>query len=218
MVAHSDSYIPPTPPVQGAGGPPLTLHTLVDSREFLNVGNANLFNISWGMIYNPQATSNGVWTASTEQGLWTVQLPQCRGSEAVTVNAKIKATWSSGPVSGPSWNWWDERDAFASALWAVMQAASNPGYEIYSSDGPFRQRRDILARRRSSSARDTTYPQGIQITAKDNNDAVINQFRVTYSTEGQSGPGGLVCDAIEGLAGTWAPISEIQRQRERRRR
>ena len=176
-------------------GTPLTLNTVVDSSETLNVGNANLFNLSWGMIFNSNAGAAGVSADSTEQGSWSVEgLDQCW--HTVTVNAHIDADWGSGP----GWNWWDLRDGFASALWAVMQAVSNPtGYENYNGqlspvvDSPL----PPLCESTGEFANWGHYiPAKITIHAHNNvtgdNDA--GSVTVTYSTDDQSG--GSICDLI----------------------
>ena len=183
-------------------GTPLTLHTVIDSGEMLNVGNANLFNLSWGMIFN-QAATTGVSADFTEQGSWSVSEPgQCW--HPVTVNAHIQADWGSGPSSGPSWNWWDLRDAFASALWAVMQAVSNPtGYENYNGqmvvvDSPI----PPLCEPTEFANWGHYIPAQIIIHAHNNvtGDDDAGSVTVTYSTEDQTG--GSICGVIQPLVDT----------------
>ncbi len=139
----SPAVIPGT--VTALGTPPLSLQTVVDNGTKFNVGNADLFKLSWGMLFNPQANSVGVSADVTEQGSWSSVTPVGCGGNPVTVTASIEADWGSGP----GWDWWDLRDAFASTLWAVMQAVANPtGYENYSytelpSVGPFGDGADV---------------------------------------------------------------------------
>ena len=200
----SPAVIPGT--VTALGNPPLSLRTVVDSGTKLNVGNANLFNLSWGMIFNPQANSVGVDADVTEQGSWSSVGPVGCGRNPVTVNAHIEATWDSGP----DWNWWDLRDAFASTLWAVMQAVSNPtGYENYSytelpSVGPFGDGAVVCV---DPQFLDWGHyiPAEILITAHDNNTGdPAAQVKVTYSTDQSGGDVGDVCTAalaVLGVAG-----------------
>ena len=50
----------------------------------------------------------------------------------MTVNAIIDASWGNGS-DAPGWNWQDLQQAFATALWAVMQAVGNSqNYQNYS--------------------------------------------------------------------------------------
>ena len=197
----SPAVIPGT--VTALGNPPLTLHTEITNGEKLNVGNANLFKLSWGMIINPQADEGGVTTSSSEQGSWSTVGPVGCGPNTVTVNATIHANWGSGP----SWNWWDLQDAFASTLWAVMQAVSNPtGYENYSyteftGGNPFGEGGVVCV---DPQFLDWGHyiPAEIQITAQDNNTGdPAAQVTVTYSTEDQSG-GSMICPELNALVGT----------------
>ena len=80
--------------------PPLTLHTVFDSGAMLNVGDANLPNLSYNMLFGPDATSGGRSAPYTEQGINASQPGPGCGGNPVTVNAHIIANWNSGP----SWN------------------------------------------------------------------------------------------------------------------
>jgi hypothetical protein len=181
-------------------GNPLSLQTVVDSGETLNVGDANLFNLSWGMVFHPQATPVGVHADFTEQGAWSYQSALCLGWHTVTVNAKIDGFWNSRSDGGSdSWNWWDLRDGFASTLWGVMQAVSNPkGYENYR-NFEVGGGRGVTCTPEEFVDWGHYIPAAIQTTAWDNG-LEAGQVTVTYSTEDQSGgDGGVVCGSIEAL-------------------
>jgi len=187
---------------------PISLHTVVDSGAMLNVGDANLFNLSWDVIFN-QATSAGVSADSTKQGSWFTEAAECPGGNTVTVNAHIEADWGSGP----GWNWWDLQDAFASTLWAVMQAVSNPtGYENYSRDMVVDDVAPVICEPGEFVDWGHYIPAQIIIHAHDNvtggNDA--GSVTVTYSTGDQSGEN--ACDIVGELGSVLAifpPASEL---------
>ncbi len=182
------------------GNPPLKLQTVVDNSAMLNVGNANLSNISQGIITGPQAGLAGVSTQVAEQGIWTARQPDCLLPYAVTVTANVTANWIGGSNSAGSWTWQDLQGAFAGALWAVMQKISGPtGYKIYQSHatGP--------AGRGGCTPEElvgTGYyiPAGIQITAYNaapEDTSQVAQVSLTYSTGDQSG--GSACDIISSV-------------------
>jgi hypothetical protein len=182
--------------------PPLTLKTVVNSGAMLNVGNANLPFLSYYMPFGSDANSGGRVAPYTEQGSWSVPADGglwCLAPQTVTVNAKIVATWGNGPAKGPSWNWQDLQQAFATALDAVMKAVANPtAYENYSQTA-------VAAGDTVVCVGDMTFldwghyiPQEILITAHNNNTGdEAGRVTVTYSTEGQSG--GSACGIIAAL-------------------
>ena len=86
--------------------------------------------------------------------------PDGCGLNSVTVNAIITASWSNGS-DATAWHWQDLQNAFATALWAVMQAAGNS--QITRTTGirkfPGGKPVGLLAGIPSSSTGDTTYPR-----------------------------------------------------------
>jgi hypothetical protein len=178
--------VPPPPP-------PLTLHTVVDNRETLNVGNADLFSITAGMILNPPAGQDGVVTSRTEQGSWSEVGPGGCGGHPVTVNAHIEANWGSGP----GWNWPDLQQAFATTLWTVMQAMGNPtAYQNYSYT-EFPAGDTVVCEDPQFLDWGHYIPKAIQITARNGDGLEAAQVTVTYSTQDQSG--GSACGIIAAL-------------------
>jgi hypothetical protein len=181
--------------------PPLRLETVVDNSESLNVGDADLRHLSWDMIFDPHATPDGVLADSPpEKGSWSGPKDNTSPfSEAlpcfphtVTVNAHIEANWGSGP----GWNWQDLRNGFASTLWGVMQAVSNPtGYENYTAT-PIPNSAGLPMCGPAEFLDWGHYiPARIQITARDNSTGdVAGQVTVRYSTEDQTG--GDICAAL----------------------
>lgn len=174
--------------------PPLNLQTVVASGATLNVGDADLSKITQGLITSVQAADGGVIIPSsdphTEQGAWSYQTALCLGWHTVTVNASITATWTSLQL----------QDAFAGALWAVMQHVANKtAYENYSemefSKGCGPQKFVDWGHH---------IPPEILITARDNSGAQIAQVTATYSTEDQSG--GDVCGTISDLVDGLLPL------------
>jgi hypothetical protein len=181
--------------------PPLSLRSVVDSGPMLNVGNADLFSITAGMISNRQAGQFGIGWSNTEQGSWSEVGPVGCGGHPVTVNVRIDATWDSGP----GWNGQDLRDAFAGALWAVMQGVGT-SYENYSyTELPAINGDAVLCVDPQFLDWGHHIPAAIRITAHDNNTGdTANEVTVRYSTQDQSG--GDVCGTIKDLAGGLLPL------------
>jgi len=184
--------------------PPLTLTTVVEGGATLNVGNADLDNISKNMLLGVDPNSGAVLAPYTEQGSWSWISPgpvPC-GLQSVTVNADIDAWWHSGP----SWTSSQLRDGLAGALQAVMQAmADKTAYQNYSytygSDGG----NGVFCEDPQFLSWGHYIPPKIQITAYNNGGAAIGQVTVTYSTgDGQSG--GSACDTINGLVDGLLPL------------
>ncbi len=186
--------------------PPLYLQATVDSGAMLNVGDANLSNLSYNMLFNPNAGPTGMDGVSyTEQGSWS-QIGPGGCTNPVTVNATIDASWGHGP----GWNWQCLRDAFAAALGTAMTAASNTTkYQNYSyTEVPFE---DPFGAGGVTcldpQPLDSGYyiPPGFRITAYSNADGTqAGQVTVTYSTGNQSG--GSICDAIGGIVSSGLPL------------
>jgi hypothetical protein len=194
-------------------GTPLYLHTVVDNGESLDVGNADLFSFTSGLV--TQAGPDGLlFNPSTEQGFFSsVDADGC-GLNSVTVNAITTASWSNGS-DATAWHWQDLQQAFATALWAVMQHAGNsqnyPNYRYTAI--PWGKTGRVACRDPKFLYWGHHIPAAIRITAYDNDNdgAQVGEVTVTYSTEGQSG-GGDVCGAINDLNGVLAvfpPTSEL---------
>ncbi len=198
-------------------GTPLTLYSYVDKGAMLNVGNANLTYLSYDMCFNPNLGPGDSSASYTEQGSWTsVTADGCGENPPVTVNATITATnWGNGPSSGPSWNWQDLQQAFATALGAVMQAVSNPtAYENYSyTEVPVGKTGRVTCMDPKFLDWGHYIPAAIYITAHDNNTGdIAADVMVTYSTDQSGGGGGDVCGTISELDGVLAifpPAAEL---------
>ena len=79
------------------GAPPANLHTVVSNGAMLNVGNADLSSLTWGLVTGVPAANNGVIGPSTEEGFWSQPgLGSCE--HTVTVNASIKSSSADGPT------------------------------------------------------------------------------------------------------------------------
>ena len=165
------------------------------------------------MIFN-QATSAGVSADSTEQGSWFTEAALCPGGDTVTVNAHIEATWSPGS-DATSWHWWDLQDGFASTLWGVMQAVSNPtGYENYSQKIVVVDVAPAVCEPGEFVDWGHYIPTEILITAydNDNHEAPVGQVKVTYSTEESGQSGGNICGftaAAEGVLALFPQTSTL---------
>jgi len=183
-------------------GTPLYLHTVVDNGESLDVGNADLFSFTSGLV--TQAGPDGIlFKPSTEQGFFSsVDADGC-GLNSVTVKAITTASWSNGS-DATAWHWQDLQDGFATALWAVMLHAGNSqNYPNYSYTAfPWGKTGRVACRDPKFLDWGHHIPAAIQITAYDNDNdgAQVGQVTVTYSTEDQSG-GGDVCGTINDLNG-----------------
>ena len=191
--------------------PPLTLKTVVNNGAMLNVGNAYLPYLSYDMLFGQDANSGGRSASGPVQGSWSVPADGefwCLAPQTVTVNATIEATWGNGPAKGPSWNWQDLQQAFATALDAVMQHVANQtAYQNYSQPS-------VADGNTLLCIGDMTFvdwghyiPPEILITAHNNNTGdEAGRVRVTYSTRGQSG--GSVCDVITALGNSLQILPE----------
>ncbi len=182
--------------------PPLYLQATVDNGPMLNVGDAILSNLSYNMLFNPNANSGGMDNVPyTEQGSWS-QVGPGGCSNPVTVNASITANWP--PNGGAGWSWQGLRDGFAAALGTAMTAASNPtAYQNYSYT-EFPEGDTVVCVDPQPSDWGHYIPPGFQITAYENGGPQIGQVTVRYSTGDQSG--GSVCDAIGGIVSSGLPL------------
>jgi hypothetical protein len=192
-------------------GTPLTLYAVVDKGAMLNVGNANLTYLSYDMCFNPNLRLGDSSASYTEQGSWTSVTPDgCGENPPVTVNANIVAiNWGSGPSSGPSWNWQDLQQAFATALGAVMQhVASQTAYANYSyTEVPWGKTGRVACKDPKFLDWGHYIPAAIKITAHDNNTGdQAAEITVTYSTDQSGGDGGDVCHTISDLVGGLLPL------------
>ena len=178
----------------------------------LNVGNANLTNLSYNMCFNPNLGLGDSSASYTEQGSWTSVTPDGCGGNPVTVNANIVAiNWGSGPSSGPSWNWRDLQQAFATALGAVMQHVANQtAYANYTyTEDPWGKTGRVTCRDPKFLDWGHYIPAAIKITAHDNNTGdQAAEVTVTYSTDQSGGGGGDVCHTINDLNGFLAIFPE----------
>ncbi len=184
---------------------PLYLRTVVDSSAMLNVGNANLTDISSGLVLSVPAANGGVDNTGnpmTEPGSWGVLSPPC--AHVVTVNATIDATWHSGSNSVGSWSSSDLQNAFAAAAGAVMQKISeqrDANYQNYSYTLAFTgtEGGDICTDPQPIAG--CYIPAAIDITAYNNAPENAGQtlaaVKLTYSTGDQSGVS--PCGIIEAL-------------------
>jgi hypothetical protein len=188
--------------------PPLNLKTVVEGGATLNVGDADLPNLSRNMLYGQDAPADagGRLASYTEQGFWGQPgLGSC--GHAVTVNADIDAYWNSGL----GWTSSQLQDALAGALGAVMQAMANKtAYQNYSYTQAFGgiDAPDICVDPQPIAG--YYIPPKIQITAYDNGGGNIGQVTVTYSTGDQSGKS--TCDIVSALGsflGIFPPASEL---------
>ena len=137
----------------------------------LNVGNANLTNLSYDMHLRPAGEpGRRHQRPTTEQGSWSSVSPDGCGANPVTVNATIDANWGSGPQV-PAGTGRDLQDAFASALWAVMQAVGNKtAYENYSyTEDPATTEMRVVCVDPQLLDWGHYIPAEIEITAYDNN-------------------------------------------------
>jgi len=184
---------------------PLYLRTVVDSSAMLNVGNANLTDISSGLVLSVRAANGGVDNTGnpmTEPGSWGVLSPPC--AHVVTVNATIDATWHSGSNTVGSWSSSDLQNAFAFAAGAVMQKISeqhDANYQNYSYTLAFTgtEGGDICTDPQPIAG--CYIPAAIDITAYNNAPENAGQtlaaVKLTYSTGDQSGVS--PCGIIEAL-------------------
>ena len=186
--------------------PPLHLAAVVDSGAMLNVGDANLPNLSHNMLYSPDGAPNGNQNgidmlSYTEQGSWSQVGPAACGEFPITVNATITASWAPG--GGPGWAWQQVRDAFADALGTAMTAASNPtAYQNYSYT-EFPTGDTVVCLDPQPSTLGHYIPPGFQITAW-NKGVLAGQVTVRYSTGDQSGES--VCGAIKDIVSSGLPL------------
>ena len=143
--------------------PPLTLQAVVDNGAMLNVGDANLSNLSYNMLFNPNATSGGMDSGVLHRaGLLVTGRPRGCGGNPVTVNANIDRKL------GPQRRSQLELAGLAGRLRRRPRgrhaAASNPTeYAELQLYGSSRGKMPLFAWIPSSSTGDTTYPQGSRL-------------------------------------------------------
>ena len=194
--------------------PPLHLQTAIASGTMLNVGNAYLPNISYNLLFNPDAGANDM-TPYTEQGFWSDPSEPGLGScgKTVTVNVTITSNWDSQGRAG--WASSQLQQAFANALDAVMQAVTNTNKTAYQnySYTEFNTGDNVICMDPQPLDKGHYVPPEIVITAYGNSGAQkglqVGQVKVTYSTEDQSGD---VCDILSTLGAVldiFPPTAEL---------